>query len=994
MAKLLSENFETTGLSGWSTVVDPNCTINGDYRIPGIRPFGSGSQCLRTQTQNSNNNQAYIYKAVSNQNVNYVRGYIYVSTTLGLNKYFDTLLLLTSGTSRVAVIRVINVSGQLGLRFRYYSEGMTKATGYCPIDYRKWYRVEYKYDRNALQYECRVYNTVNGSKLWSTSGALIETTAVAYYFVAGIYNSITTTETVLYSDMVAWDNATWVGDEREDLRRSSFTTLPYTVYPVPDGTISKPDRTQASHLYSGLQRDIGFYTYRPNVYLDAILTYSITANIDIDSILRLTKTPYATLDALLRGVGTKLLEVDSILSLLKDFGIDLNSTLKALAQLHNVELDARLFRTGFGDENKRRSSFSVLPYVVMPLPDGVVGALDRLQAAYLYSGISIHTIMKTLSKLIDIDSVLRSVGRQRELYTDSILKKLKSQTIDLDSFLTFVKHRLLDIDTIFKKLKTSNIDLDALLFVSGALQISIDALLAEPRDYIIFKRPYDGRLFVFPVPPYVKLSVVLKEFVYTEEVEIDSVLRLTKDVGIDLNAFLYFARTKDIDLDAVLRAFLTTQTNLDSVLKSSKTLVAFIDGILFASKAKTLDLDAILHLIEGMRRYLDVDAILRLTKTAGVDLDTFLRLGKTLGADLDTVLRLLQTKSIDADTILRLAKTKSIDLDGFFSLLRTKTADLDAIIRAIETIKPVELNAVFKTLAYLRTVGLDAFFDILRTKEVDLDSVFRIAKTNAIGVDTILSRVYIFGANISLDTILRLSKLTTVELDAILLLSSLSNVELDAILKLIKTKDIDLEAILRLTKLNTVDLDAMLTILRTSEAYLDAILKISKTLGVDLDTVLTNMIRYTRTLNLDAIISEVARYGKYVSLDTILQALRIKTADLDAIIRAIEKTSTIELTALMGIVRTATLDLDSILRILQTKYTSLDTILRATNLRLVNLDSIMKLAKMFNISLDGVVTEFGVKYAIVSVDAVVRKLRESIHTMVAHSVRTIVSKGF
>ena len=1030
MARLLTENFEGVGLSGWSAVTDTNCTVGGDWDIPGIAPIGAGSQCFRATVENSTNNQAYIYKAAaSGQSVNYVRGYIYVDKHSEVStEQFDTLLLLDSSAAFCTGVRVRNDGGQYTLRLRYYSDGVVNFTSAVNIDIKTWYRVEYKYNniKAAPQWEFRVYDS-DESYLGGSNGALTTTYRTPYYFLAGIYNSTATNSCVLYSDLLAWSNSAWVGDERENVRRSSFTTLPYTVYPVPDSVITKQDRAQASYLYSGLLRDVGFYTYYPNVGLDAHL-------------------------CILSQIRT--LSLDAVLSAFKNVSTNIGARLRSLRA-----------------ENIKRSAFSILPYVIMPVADGTIGSFDRTQAAYLYSGIAIQTLIEGI--IVNIDSVLKDVDRQREAYIDSILKLTKEQIVDVDAYIRRIITKLVDIDTVLKLIKSSSIDIDALIAVAGRLQVDINTILQQKTDVIVFRRPYDGRLMVLPVPPYINLSAVLSYFTFDKTIEIDSVLRgiklkdldidailaagaithtaavdlnaylehevdvvvfrrpydgrlfvlpvppyinlsvileeaeqfrvveldsvlqLSKDVNIDINAFLRFVKTANIDLDSILFATQTRQTDIDSILKTTSTITEILNAILTISRTRTLDLDAILQLIFAVQNDVYIDSILRLTKSKDIDLDVVIRMIEISNQiDLNTFLRALKSVSLDSDSILRLAKAKTIDLDGFFGILRTKTTELDTILKLIVATRTVNLDSAIKKVR-TRTTDLGGLLKLLKENNVPIDSILKLTdKLKTTDLDAILSRIHVYGRDIDIDSVLRLVKTKTVSLDVLLILSLLSTVELDAILSVVKTKGVDLDSILKLTKLDTADLDAVLNIIRTPLSYLDAILKLAKTADVGLDAYLKGAITYLRTLNLDAIISEVARYGREVSLDTILKALNIRTADLDAVVRAAEIPLPIELTALLGVVRSATINLDSVLRILQSQYTSLDTILQATNLQIVNLDTLLRLAKTFNLDLDGIVTDVGVKLALVSTDAMLRKLRYQMQTMVAHSVRTFVSKGF
>ena len=157
------------------------------------------------------------------------------------------------GEVTAATIR--NLAGQLQIALQYYSSGsLANYSSYVNINVNTWYRIEYKYDINSSEWEFRVYDD-SESLVGSDSGALSATTRIPYYIIGGIYNSTGTTSSVIYSDLLAWSTTSWVGDEREDSRRSSFAVLPYTIFPVPDSTIDKKDRGQASYLYSGLLRD-------------------------------------------------------------------------------------------------------------------------------------------------------------------------------------------------------------------------------------------------------------------------------------------------------------------------------------------------------------------------------------------------------------------------------------------------------------------------------------------------------------------------------------------------------------------------------------------------------------------------------------------------------------------------------------------------------------------------------------------------------------------
>ena len=93
-------------------------------------------------------------------------------------------------------------------------------------------------------------------------------------------------------------------------------------------------------------------------------------------------------------------------------------------------------------------------------------------------------------------------------------------------------------------------------------------------------------------------------------------------------------------------------------------------------------------------------------------------------------------------------------------------------------------------------------------------------------------------------------------------------------------------------------------------------------------------------------------------------------------------------------IETATIDLDAVLVAIGLTTVDLDAILRATGLGIVTLDTILRLSQQFNIELDAIISEIGTKLALVSIDAIIRTIAYPIQTMIAHSIRTFVSKGY
>lgn len=49
-------------------------------------------------------------------------------------------------------------------------------------------------------------------------------------------------------------------------------------------------------------------------------------------------------------------------------------------------------------ENKRRAAPNMILYVIAPVADGTIGAKDRVQASYIYAGISIAGAVVTVAR--------------------------------------------------------------------------------------------------------------------------------------------------------------------------------------------------------------------------------------------------------------------------------------------------------------------------------------------------------------------------------------------------------------------------------------------------------------------------------------------------------------------------------------------------------------------------------------------------------------------
>ncbi len=246
-ARIIDENFEVTGaygydMAGWTEVVDPGCTLNEDAAIPGTAPTGAGNQCLKAVVSDATNNDAYAVQTKTDQNISYVRGYLYVAQE-GLNdgQVLSTLGLFTGANERVACIQIGQSTGLLKLRFQYYSNGTLNNTGMLTIALNTWYRVDYLYDITNLDWHVRIDGIIKAS------GKLVAPTRTSQKMITGILGNEGAASSMLYTDLVVWedfqDTTRYVDADNPnpmypyDTQGTAATTIMAAVYACESATI-------------------------------------------------------------------------------------------------------------------------------------------------------------------------------------------------------------------------------------------------------------------------------------------------------------------------------------------------------------------------------------------------------------------------------------------------------------------------------------------------------------------------------------------------------------------------------------------------------------------------------------------------------------------------------------------------------------------------------------------------------------------------------------
>ena len=216
MARIIDENFEGTGYEEtWAETVTAGNTLDEDAAIPGTPPTGSGSQCLKAIFAVATS--AFAEQTKTNQNISYVRYYLYVETEGLADGHIISLVNLrtTTGTA-ICAVQVGQNAGVLQARYNYYSSGAYQTTAWVNINIAQWYRLEFKYDLTNMLWEWKI------DGVSQTSGSLAAATYTPGRMRIGGTQTTVTGTTTLYQELVVWDDTNWVGEESAGISGGSL----------------------------------------------------------------------------------------------------------------------------------------------------------------------------------------------------------------------------------------------------------------------------------------------------------------------------------------------------------------------------------------------------------------------------------------------------------------------------------------------------------------------------------------------------------------------------------------------------------------------------------------------------------------------------------------------------------------------------------------------------------------------------------------------------
>jgi len=204
-----------------------------------------------------------------------------------------------------------------------------------------------------------------------------------------------------------------------------------------------------------------------------------------------------------------------------------------------------------------------------------IDAVLYSDSVYLSTDYFHVTPYSTLTKTIDIDAILKAIGKTESVNLDSLLKQIGiSETISTDAILKLISVETIDIDAILKAIgKTESVNIDA--YLKNLLQLT-----------------------------NLSLDAILKIVGYASA-NLDAVFQKNLQSVTNLDALITLISSSNISVDAILKAISSVTTlGLDSILKAlSQTYSISLDSILKAIEVTSTNIDAILQAVVAALSY-------------------------------------------------------------------------------------------------------------------------------------------------------------------------------------------------------------------------------------------------------------------------------------------------------------------------------------------------------------------------------------------------------
>lgn len=225
MARILDESFEGAGYEeSWSERTDGG-TVNEDSTGPGSLPGSGGSQCLLIHCTGSSvvgSGRNF----TSGQAILYARAYIYVGAeNIAAGGSIDHVFgFRQSGQDwcmAMGLKLIKTAGGQLQFQPNFHSGGSWINMTAANISTGTWYCVEMRHDATNQIASWRL----NGEQISSSSGLSLDRGPIRGIFLGSPYGAWNSGNDI-YFDLVAADDASWVGPESGSSPSSSPSASP------------------------------------------------------------------------------------------------------------------------------------------------------------------------------------------------------------------------------------------------------------------------------------------------------------------------------------------------------------------------------------------------------------------------------------------------------------------------------------------------------------------------------------------------------------------------------------------------------------------------------------------------------------------------------------------------------------------------------------------------------------------------------------------------
>lgn len=217
MARVVDENFETPGYEeSWTeSGTGSGLTIDDAAAIPGTKPNGSGDYCCQiAKTASGGAGPGTIRDYGSGITTAYTRFYCRpVSWSIPSVGAMTIAQGRTSGGTLCWLVRVQNNGGTYTFEFLYQAGGWQFATNRIAAATGNWYRHEVYYTASAWGW--RVYNASDENTDLSNQGgsATMDYGPIQQLNITLRADDSNEATMTMCFDLVAIDNATWVGAE-------------------------------------------------------------------------------------------------------------------------------------------------------------------------------------------------------------------------------------------------------------------------------------------------------------------------------------------------------------------------------------------------------------------------------------------------------------------------------------------------------------------------------------------------------------------------------------------------------------------------------------------------------------------------------------------------------------------------------------------------------------------------------------------------------------